>query len=639
MIRLYSASASDFIQTCKTNQIGLVLETNFLKYLGRKPQIPELMAFQNSLPRMKDQLEELKWKNAGVIVEYQMPSYGGRVDFMVFGKTNQGKDTGVLIELKQWQKAEASELNSDKLVTWTGGGKREVLHPSVQAYNYKEYLKQNLSPFYEENPILLNGCSYLHNYRREEDDILFDPRFLRVLHDVPCYTSDTDDYYNLNYFLTTHIDVPEGESSLKRILNGDKRPSKKLMVHVSETIKDGLKNPDIGKLLGSIGEVPNDYVLLDDQIVVFEIVFGLAKQKRKKKQIVLVHGGPGTGKSVISLQLLAKLHAEGFNAEYATGSNSFTETIRSLVGGGNKQFFKYFMSYGAYEENHLDVLILDEAHRIREKTGYPFKSTGRPQIMDIIRSSKTLVFFLDDKQVVRPGEIGSSTQIKQTAIENGYDLHEVHLKAQFRCAGSDGFINWVSDVLGIEETANPMWIKDPDFSFEIVSDVNELDAKIRAQVRTQCTGRLMAGYCWDWTKDPDENGQLKSDVKIGDFERPWNAHNDAKGLARDVPKASFWAFQPGGIDQVGCIYTAQGFEFDYAGIIFGNDLVYRFDLGKWIVIRENCKDPMVKKEQDDEKLASYLKNTYRVLLTRAQKGCYVYFLDSETEKFIKSRMR
>lgn len=479
-------------------------------------------------------------------------------DFIVFGKTNHGQDTGVLVELKQWQKAKQSELNSDKLVTWTAGSNREVLHPSVQALNYREYLRQNLSPFYESNPILLNGCSYLHNYRREDDDILFDRRFLPILMDVPCFTSDQDDYYNLNHFLTSNIDIAEGESSLNRILNGEKRPSKKLMIHVSETIKEGLRNPDIGKLLGSTNSTIQDYVLLDDQIVVFEIVFNLAKLKKKKKQVVLVHGGPGTGKSVLSLQLLAKLHSEGYNSEYATGSNSFTETIRSLVGAGNKQFFKYFMSFGAYEENYLDVLILDEAHRIREKTGYPFKSTGRPQIIDLLNASKIVVFFLDDKQVVRSGEIGSSERIKQTAMENDFELHEVHLKAQFRCAGSDGFINWVSDVLGIEETANPLWIKDPDFEFEVSPSINGLDERIRRKVSEGYTARLMAGYCWEWTQQPNAEGNLNPDVTIGDFQRPWNAHNDAKGLNRNIPKSSFWAYHLGGLEQIGCIYTAQG---------------------------------------------------------------------------------
>lgn len=641
MIRLYSASASEFIQSCKTNQIGKILEKSFLSHLGRPPGGSELMSFQNSLPKMKDQLEDLKWNDAGVIVEYQMPSYGGRVDFLVFGKNKEGRDSGVLVELKQWQKAELSSVDSNKLLTWTGGSNREVLHPCAQALHYRDYLTDNLSPFYEENPIHLQACSYLHNYLPTRGDILLDPRFQDIMHQVPCFTATADDYYNLQKFLAANIEDPDGESALSRIAQGKKKPSRKLMVHVSTTIRDSLSNRIIGAIIGDRSRDKDGYILLDDQIVVFEVVKGLAKKLKDltKKQIVLVHGGPGTGKSVLALQLLSELQRDGFHSEYATGSNSFTETVRKLVGGSNRQFFKYFMSYGEYEKNHLDVLVLDEAHRIREKTGYPFKATGRPQIEDILNATKIAVFFIDDKQVVRPGEVGSSDRIRMTAEQLNCDLHEIHLKAQFRCAGSDAFINWITDVLGIEETANPMWVKDPDFDFEISSDINELDLKIREKVNENFTARLMAGYCWDWSKQPDANGNLIPDVKIGNFESPWNAHNDAKGLNDRIPKSSFWAYEKGGIDQIGCIYTAQGFEFDYSGVIFGKDLVYRFDEQKWIVQRENCKDPMVHKEKDDEKLIAYLKNTYRVLMTRAQRGCNVFFMDTETEQFIKSRIR
>lgn len=649
MIRLYSATASDFIQQCKTNQIATTIENNFFSVLGRKPGASEFISFQNSLPRMQNQLQDLGWKDAGVVIEYQMPSYGGRVDFMVFGKTKSGEDSGVIVELKQWQNAELSSVDSDKLLTWTGGGNREVLHPSAQALHYRDYLKNNLTPFYEEDPILLQACSYLHNYLPTNNDILVDTRFRDILTEVPCYTGKEDDYYSLQKFLAANIEVPDGGRALSRIAGGERRPSRKLMLHVSTTIRDSLSNRIIGEMLGGRTQDRSDdrtrdqdgYILLDDQIVVFEVVKGLARKLEmlSRKQIVLVHGGPGTGKSVLALQLLSELQKEGFNSEYATGSNSFTETVRRLVGGNNKQFFKYFMSFGDYEKDHLDVLVLDEAHRIREKTGYPFASTGRPQIVDILNSTKIAVFFIDDKQVVRPGEVGSSDRIRRTAEELGYDIHEISLKAQFRCAGSDAFINWVSDILGIEDTAHPMWVKDPNFDFQIIPDIHRLDAMVREKVSENFTARMMAGYCWDWTKDPDANGELLLDVQLGDYNRPWNAHNKAKNLRKGIPKSSFWAYESGGIDQVGCIYTAQGFEFDYSGVIFGNDLVYRFEEGRWIVIRENCKDPMVSREKDDDKLADYLKNTYRVLLTRAQRGCYVHFMDKETEKFVKSRLR
>jgi uncharacterized protein len=126
------------------------------------------------------------------------------------------------------------------------------------------------------------------------------------------------------------------------------------------------------------------------------------------------------------------------------------------------------------------------------------------------------------------------------------------------------------------------------------------------------------------------------DVKIGEYRRPWNAKPDARRLAAGIPKATLWAYDPNGIDQIGCIYTAQGFEFDYVGVIVGNDLTRNMDEQKWEAHTENSFDVPVKRAQG--KLVELIKNSYRVLFSRGMKGCYVYFIDKDTERFFKSRM-
>ena len=123
---------------------------------------------------------------------------------------------------------------------------------------------------------------------------------------------------------------------------------------------------------------------------------------------------------------------------------------------------------------------------------------------------------------------------------------------------------------------------------------------------------------------------------MGDFRQPWNARPEATKLAPGIPKAPLWATDPGGIEQVGCVYTAQGFEFDYAGVIFGPDLTYDFDAQEWRGHPEASHDGPVKRAK--EGFTDLVKNTYRVLLSRGLKGCYVYFVDKETERFFKSRM-
>ncbi|MGZ5227962.1 MAG: DNA/RNA helicase domain-containing protein, partial [Burkholderiales bacterium] len=161
-----------------------------------------------------------------------------------------------------------------------------------------------------------------------------------------------------------------------------------------------------------------------------------------------------------------------------------------------------------------------------------------------------------------------------------------------------------------------------------------LDDAIRRRAAEGHSARLTAGFCWKWSQPKD--GRLVDDVVIGDFRRPWNAQPEATRLPKDVPKSHFWATDPRGINQVGCVYTAQGFEFDYAGVIWGPDLVYRKDEG-WVGVKTASFDRTVKTAQP-EYFIDLVKNTYRVLLTRGMKGCYVFFTDEETRRFVISRL-
>ena len=422
---------------------------------------------------------------------------------------------------------------------------------------------------------------------------------------------------------------------LSDIENSKVRPSKKLLKEISGNIKDKLKG-DL-KIFSNV-KTKSDYILLDEQLVVYDTVMSIIKKglADKQKYAIIVKGGAGTGKSVIALQLLADLAAVGKNAHYATGSKSFTQTLRKIVGRNSNSIFKYFMSYGFVEPNSLDVLIMDEAHRIREKTGFPHKSTGREQVVDLMRAAKVSVFFIDDYQGVRAGEIGQSDYIRDRAEQMNYKVFDYELEGQFRCGGTEGYINWIDNTLKIKRTPNVLWKNDEQFEFRIMNSPEELEEAIREKQSEGYSARMMAGFCWPWSNKTDENGELIDDVQIGDFKRPWNARENLKGLSRRIPKSQFWAYDPNGIDQIGCIYTAQGFEFDYAGVIFGTDLVYNPETGKWEGHPENSHDTQVKKSK--ENFTKLVKQTYRVLLTRGIKGCYVYFMDKETEKFFRSRM-
>jgi DUF2075 family protein len=386
----------------------------------------------------------------------------------------------------------------------------------------------------------------------------------------------------------------------------------------------------------------DEYVLLDEQLIAYDRVMTEAKAALATETgaSVLIRGGPGTGKSVIALNLIAGLSALGHETHYATGSKAFTLALRKIAGTRASQQFKYFNQYGGAPEGELDVLICDEAHRIRKTSANQYTKkedrTDKPQIAELLDASKVSVFFVDDLQVVRPGEVGSADLVREASKDAERPLFEYELTAQFRCAGSEGFINWVTDVLEIRETANPMWNQDEEFDFQIIDSPEALMEKIAGKVEDGVTARVMAGFCWPWS-NPLPDGTLEDDVVIGDFARPWNARSGKGRLAKGIPKENDWARDPGGIEQIGCVYTAQGFEFDYAGIIFGPDLVWREGQG-WVGQKSESLVGMVKRADSDEAFADLVKNTYRVLMTRGMKGCYVHFMDEETEAHFRSRV-
>jgi uncharacterized protein len=318
-------------------------------------------------------------------------------------------------------------------------------------------------------------------------------------------------------------------------------------------------------------------VLLDEQLVVYDKVVEAAKDGviGRKKVAVIVRGGPGTGKSVIAMNLLGDLSGMGLNAHYVTGSRAFTSTIREIVGTRGAAQVRYFNSYMGADSNVIDVMIADEAHRIRETSNNrrtpKVKRSKLPQIQELLKASRTSVFFIDDNQIVRPGEIGSTGYIKTEAQKLDCDVCEFELEAQFRCAGSDAFVSWVNNTLGIQRTPHVMWNQADEFDFRIMSTPQDLEDAIRKRLEEKSTARLAAGFCWPWSK-PRSNGTLVDDVVIGDYVRPWNAKSDSGSLAPGIPKESLWAYDSSGVDQIGCVYTAQGFEFDYVGVIFGPDL-------------------------------------------------------------------
>lgn len=622
-MRLYSGSSEQFIQDSYTNQISQKLKSAFSNQYRHEPSPAEVRSWQNSLRAMSQTIEHAGLLDHGIMLEYQMPLSSCRLDCIVCGHDANEMPNAVIVELKQWDKCSPADGDRE-LLTWLGGAEREVLHPSAQVGQYKMYLEDTHPAFYEPpNSISLNACSYLHNYHPDVDDVLYSKKFSSILNRCPSFTADHFD--KISDYLKQYLEAGHGLSILKRVEENRFRPSKKLMQHVGNVIH--------GK---------PEYILLDEQLVVYDKVLSLAKKgfHNRKKTALIVKGGPGTGKSVIAINLMADLMIGGYNAQYATGSKAFTSTLREAIGRRAAPQFKYFNSYQGADSNLIDVLICDESHRIREFSHNRFtpkpKRTNVPQVTELLNVSQVCVFFIDDKQAVRPDEKGSVEHIKSYAGKMEVDIFEYELQVQFRCAGSESFVNWVNNTLGIEQTPNILWNQKEDFDFQIFSSPNELENAIREKSTNGFSARMTAGFCWPWSKNLNDDRTLKKDVKIGNFNRPWNARHDATRLPKNIPKAQLWAYDPNGINQIGCIYTAQGFEFDYVGVLFGEDLRYDLDLQQWIGDEQKSADTVVRRSKD--KFVDLTKNTYRVLLSRGMKGCYVYFMDKNTERFFRTRM-
>lgn len=615
----------DIVETDKESGKRVIVSkliNEFQDKFRREPEDGEIISWDNSLKEISEVFNSAGLKEQEVLIEFQLPLSSKRIDCIVIGQDEYGKNQVVVIELKQWQKCSKSKLK-ESVVTTIGGRKKMLLHPSVQVGNYLDYLKNATNLFNEIKDIDLAACVYLHNYTISDNDPLIDDKFNDVINNYPVFLKE--DKEKIIQFIKEKVSYSVNGDIVEQICG--------LKFETNRRLNDSLVNVISGE---------TEYILLDEQKLAFDTIIAAVESKKIGKKVIIVNGGPGTGKSVIAINLLAYFLRQGKKVNYVTGSKWFTKNLRSILEKettGN-YFFKYFMQYNRSSTDEFDLLICDESHRIRDEQG----GSSLYQVQQIINAAKVSVFFIDNNQHIRPNEVGTSQYIEQKALDYKekkkceLTIWKTKLEAEFRCGGMNGFISWIDNTLDIEKTSNILWKCDNDsFEFKICSTPEEVDTIIRQKQSDGYKSRMMAGFCWPWHEEGNSDGTLVNDVTIGEYKRPWNPSDNANPKVKEnseIPKPELWATDKNGINQIGCIYTAQGFEFDYIGVILGRDLVY--DRG-WKVIKENSYDSSLKRCSEVEALR-LLKNTYRVLLSRGIKGCYVYFQDKNTERFFKSRM-
>lgn len=628
---LLRKSAADLASLIKPTDASDLPLTKLLvdehRMVHRKARNPDpgpglVRAWNRSLPPVIELLNKLGLGDVEVLIEYKLPGRDGDVDVVFAGLHPQTGDFSyVLVELKQWRTAQihpgnpvAVDIGEDKL----------KLHPVRQVQRYCEYLIQHLAPLHG-NRDRVAGAALLHNATAG----------IGPLYELPSnqfgtlYGADHMDAFAS--LLRSRLTAASGSRAADVLLDAEQYEA-----------------PSSSEAFSRVGDPHPVYALQEEQEMAFQGVYETVKHSAPgRKKVVIIQGGPGSGKTAVAVELLRALKQEGRHVVHASGSASFTNNLRKAAisaappRGKNRiekqtiKDYRFFYSFATVPEDSIEVLICDEAHRVRKVSDFwrlPkwVKDRKWPQADELITAAEVPVFLLDDWQSLRPGEVGTVEHLTERAAALGCEAVVHTLPGMFRAEGSIEFREWVTELLGLARNTPRPWTSDGRFDLRFAETPEELEAYLQKQRDNGSTARMTAGFCWEWEAPKD--GLLKAEVQIGEWHRPWNAHS--KATKADAPDTSQWATDERGFGQIGCIYTAQNFEFDWNGVIIGPDLVWRDN--KFVVDRSQTHDSELKKQTvDDTDVERCVRNAYHVLLTRARVGTVVYAEDDETRHALR----
>lgn len=620
---VYEGIKSGFINDVDLGIIADKIRNKYIEKIKRKPSTPEFNSWKNSMQYMRGVLSDNEIPdNTGIAIEYNIPPTGCRIDFMMSGY-KKNESNVVIVELKQWDRAtEVGQMDGIyKVNTYTGGGLRDVNHPSYQAMTYANLIK-DYNESVQIQDINVVPCAYLHNYYFDSDDTLLSDNYKEYTSAAPLFGHN--DVLKLREFIKKYIENGDDGKILFDIDNGRIRPSKMLQDSLAQMLKGN-----------------KEFYMIDNQKIVYEYAIKNAIEtlSSNSKNVMIVRGGPGTGKSVLAINLLVELSNRKVTTFYVSKNDAPRKVYSSkLKGSFNKSFIEHlFLGSGKFvksDSNELDCLIVDEAHRLNEKSGF-YHNEGENQIKEIINAARFSIFFIDENQKVTLNDIGSEELIKKFANDLGAGIYTYELDSQFRCNGSDGYLAWLDNALEIRKTAN-FDIDGFDYDFKVFDDPNEMRKAIKDKNKVNNKSRLVAGYCWNWPTGNTRNDTNFHEITIPEhnFEISWN-----------LDGGEAFAIGENSINEAGCIHTVQGLEFDYVGVIIGDDI--RYENGHILTdytkrAKTDTSLNGIKKfanEQGQDKANiiadAIIKNTYRTLMTRGMKGCYIYCTDSQLSAYFK----
>ena len=621
---IYTADKSQFIKHCDYDDIAEIVENKYYEATGKHVSPNEIKSWKSSLQEFVKVIrpDDIP-SDMGVAVELHLPLSRKRIDVTLSGFSHENHKNVIIIELKQWETASLSP-KEDMVTTYIGGAMRDHIHPSYQSYSYASQF-HNFNEAVYNGQINIKSCAYLHNYSL--NDAIVDPRFKQYLDKAPVFTKGRVERCKLTEFIKKYIKKGDSKTILYELDGAKIRLSKVLADSVSSMLKGN-----------------SEFTLIDEQKEVYEAcrLAVLSSGKSSEKRVIIVQGGPGTGKSVVAINLLTNFIAHQKLGMYVSKNAAPRKVYeQKLVGPGMRRarFNGLFKSSGSFidsESNQFDFLIVDEAHRLNEKSGL-YATNGENQIKEIIRAAKCSIFFLDEDQRVSIKDIGNQKSILSFATEVGATIEQYTLESQFRCNGSDGYLAWLDHVLDIRQTANYQ-LSQKEYEFKVFDDVSEMHEHIinlnSSKNYRPNMARVVAGYCWKWKSKKDLNA---FDITIGSYQRRWNLTQDG----------SLWIMAEKSVEQIGCIHTCQGLEVDYIGVIIGPDLMIRN--GK-VVVNPNARDSndstikgykammQCNPKETTTLIDSIIKNTYKTLMTRGMKGCFIYSQDHETRNYFKQRL-
>ena len=618
---VYDGLKSDFLRSVQEDTLAEEIEQCVLQRLGHPTVQNEFMSGVNSDNSMYKVLSDPGIpENAGVAIEYNIPQTAKRVDFMISGYDAENHPDMVIVELKQWSSLEKVAQSETLVETFVGGSNRRVVHPSYQAWSYAQLIS-DYNASVQDAEIQLHPCVCMHNYQRKTKDPVDSKQYSTYTEEAPVFTMGQAGF--LRDFIRKYIRTGDHKRILYQMDHGRIRPSKQLQDAIASMIRGN-----------------REFIMIDEQQVAYEDILRLSKQCQKdgKKRTVICQGGPGTGKSVIAVRLLAELTQENQLVQYTSKNSAPRQVYAAKLKGEKKKssvtnMFKGSGSYVDVPDGMIDTILADEAHRLNEKSGL-FHNQVENQIKEIIVAAKCSVFFIDESQRVTMDDIGSVEEIQQWAAEEHSEVTKMELASQFRCNGSNVYLAFVDDLLDIRRTANQA-INDLEYDFRVCDTPQEMQNLILEKNRMNNRSRILAGYCWDWPKkhrsDPDYH-----DIQIGDYGISWN-----------LDDGQAFALSEDSVNEAGCIHTTQGLEFDYVGVIIGDDL--RYENGRIVTDfhKRASTDQSIRglktlykahPEEADRRADEIIKNTYRTLMTRGMKGCYVYCTDPGLQMYLRRRL-